>query len=453
MPASAPPVKLIDLYRLAEQMEADRDVPASALRERDHRIGQRHGGDDDASCLLAWLDQVAPREPQSFWLTQSHIVLLLRALALLAGAMALAGFLLASERALVNVLLFQLFFVLLPLLLGIVAAVVMLRSVRGSPPAISPLNPAGLVVRRAVPGPGELREAGAAMRLLALRYGQELGALFAAGVMFAFLVLLAFTDFSFVWGSTFGFSDQAIDHFNALLAWPWSSWLPQAVVPAEVVTDTRYHAAQLDFSAISAASRRGWWPFLLMCLATYALLPRLLLWLLSRYLYRRELLRSFVNYPGAAAALARMRSPVVKTQAAESEHVDVQPYADVYDDSALLLDWADALAGGGVLPEQLARPQNHLRAGCGSPAEDVDCVEAINRRQPDLLLVAVKSWEPPMADLADVLADVRGVSRCRLLLVPLKGREVSEQGQRDWKAFAVELPFAMSDAQPLEHHR
>ncbi len=237
MPASAPPVKLIDLYRLAEQMEADRDVPASALRERDHSIGQRHGGDDDASCLLAWLDQVAPREPPSFWLTQSHIVLLLRALALLAGAMALAGFLLASERALVNVLLFQLLFVLLPLLLGIVAAVVMLRSVRGSPPAISPLNPAGLVVRRAVPGPGELREAGAAMRLLALRYGQELGALFAVGVMFAFLVLLAFTDFSFVWGSTFGFSDQAIDHFNALLAWPWSSWLPQAVVPAEVVTD------------------------------------------------------------------------------------------------------------------------------------------------------------------------------------------------------------------------
>jgi hypothetical protein len=326
----------------------------------------------------------------------------------------------------------------------------MLRAAFGRPSAVSPLNPTRFVARRALPGQAKLLETSAAVRLLALRYGQELGMLFALGVMLAFMVLLAFTDFSFVWGSTFGFSDGAVNTVIAALAAPWSSWLPQAVVPVDVVIDTRYHAAQLDFSQLSAASRRGWWPFLFMCLAVYSLLPRLLLWLASRRLYRSELMRSFLGVPGAAAVLARMRSPVVRTQAGDPEHVDARLSAMTYDGATLLLEWAGSLAETGDVSLRLAKAENHLRAGLGSPAEDLDCIELINRRQPNLLLVAVKSWEPPMADLADVLADIRGVSQCILQLVPLKGRRVSEANLQNWQVFARKLKFAATEVQPLE---
>ncbi|PLW69642.1 DUF2868 domain-containing protein [Pseudohalioglobus lutimaris] len=450
MSGNAASVTLNDLYRLGQQLEAERDLPASVLRERDHALGLRCTERDDTGRLLYWLDKVACDEDQPGWFTEAHTALLLRLLALLAGALAVGGFLLASERALINVFLFQLLFVFLPLFFSLLAAVVMLRSVRGRPPAVSPFNPARLVANRALPAQGELREASAALRLLMLRYGQELGVLFALGVIAAFLVLLAFTDFSFVWGSTFGFSDSAVSTFNNTLSLPWSSWLPQAVVPADVVTATRYHAAQLDLSGLNEASKRGWWSFLAMCLVTYALLPRFLLWLLSRRLYRREVTRSFLTFPGAAAVLARMRSPVVKTQAGDTEHVDARSSVIFKDDGALLLEWAGALAELGAAGLQLASPENHLRAGLGSPADDLDCIELVNQRRPKVLRVAVKSWEPPMADLADVLGDVRNVSHCILQLIPLQGKQVNESSIRDWQEFGRELGFTHTDVQPLE---
>lgn len=450
MPGSCRPVTLDDLYRLGRQIDADRDVPASVLRERDHKVGQKCTERDKSQRLLCWLDKVCRNEDQADWPSESQTAMLLRVAALMTGALAVGGFLLASERALVNIFLFQLLFVFMPLAFSLLAAVMMLRSVRGRPPAVSLLNPVRLVAKRSLPGQGELREAGAALRLLILRYGQELGVLFALGVIFAFILLLAFTDFSFVWGSTFGFTDAAVVQFSNALAWPWSTWLPQAVVPADVVSATRYHAAQLDLSELNAASRRGWWAFLAMCLLVYALLPRVLLWLLSRRLYRLELSRSFLTFPGAAAVLARMRSPVVSTQASDAEHVDALSPVSFADDDALLLEWAGALAEQGATGLQFAPPANHLRAGLGSPADDLDCIEVINQRRPRVLRVAVKSWEPPMADLADVLGDVRGVSHCILQLVPLQGREVSESSSRDWREFAASLAFSTTDVQALE---
>jgi len=450
MPHKASALTLRDVYSLGEQLEADRELPAATLSERDHAIGRSCGERDDIESLRYWLQAVATADSAPPWLSETQAALLLRMLALLAGAMAVGGFLLASDRALVNVFLFLLVFVALPLLFAALAAGVMLRAAFGRPSPVSPFNPTRFVARRALPGQAKLLESSAAVRLLALRYGQELGMLFAVGLMLAFMVLLAFTDFSFVWGSTFGFSDAAVNSAITALAAPWSSWLPQAVVPATVVIDTRYHAAQLDFSQLSEASRRGWWPFLFMCLTVYSLLPRLLLWLASRRLYRRELTRSFLGLPGAAAVLSRMRSPVVRTQAGDPEHVDARLSAMTYDGATLLLEWAGSLADTGDVSLRLAKDDNHLRAGLGSPADDLDSIELINRRRPNLLLVAVKSWEPPMADLADVLADIEGVSQCILQLVPLKGRKVSEANLRDWKAFARKLKFAATEVQPLE---
>jgi hypothetical protein len=450
MPPNASPVALQDVYRLGQQLAADQDVAAAALAERDHAIGRQCAQGGDAGRLLYWLDKVAPEDAEPAWLTEANAALLLRLFALVAGALAVGGFLLASDRALVNVFLFQLLFVFLPLFFSLVAGVVMLRSAFGRPPPVSLLNPARLIASRALPAAAELREASAALRLLLLRYGQELGVLFALGVIVAFLVLLAFTDFSFVWGSTFGFTDDAVNTFNAALSWPWSSWLPQAVVPVEVITATRFHAAQLDVTELNEASRRGWWSFLTMCLVTYALLPRALLWLLSCRLYRREVTRCFLTLPGAATVLSRLRAPVVKTQAGDAGHVDARTINLVPDEGALLLEWAGAMAQLGAAGLQMTTSANHLRAGLGSPADDVDAIELINQRRPQALWVAVKSWEPPMADLADVLSEVRGVSRCVLQLVPLQGKSVSENSLRDWQGFARELGFAETDVRALQ---
>ena len=350
MPASGANPTLGQLYRLDKQLQLDRSRSLEQLRERDHAIGQDCTGSSDGNALRHWLEQVdsdADPGAQS-WLNEAHAALLMRLLALVAGLLGMAGFLLASDRALVNVFLLLVIFVLVPLVMALFAAWALLRSVRGSPPPVLSINPARFVSRYALPDKRFLKEGSSVLRLLLLKHGQELGACFAVGSLVAFLALLAFNDFSFVWGSTFGFSDELVSAFAAFMAAPWSVLVPAAVVSPEVVAETRYHAAQLDLGAMTADSRRAWWPFLFMCLLLYSLLPRVLLWLLTRRAYQRELTRSFLATPGAASVLARMRAPVVSTQAPDEEQLGAQTRTLTLDEGAVLLEWAGALASSAL---------------------------------------------------------------------------------------------------------
>lgn len=435
------------LYRLNEQLQSDRTRKLDELRERDHAIGKASMLVDDTQCLMLWLDAVnTPTDDKAHtWLNESHAALIMRLAAVFFGLAAMTGFLLASERALVNVFLFLLLFVFLPLLTSLIAAWAMLRSLRGSPAPVFPLNPARFVARHALPDWRHLKENSSVVRLLLFKYGQEFGALFAVGALISFVGLLAFNDFSFVWGSTFALSDVLVSRLCALLSLPWSGFIPSAVVSPEIIAETRYHAAQFDFGQISVESRRAWWPFLFMSLLAYSLLPRVLLWLVSRRAYRIEVGRAFLSMPGASSVLARMRTPVVSTQAEDEDHVDAELQAIVCEAGSVLLEWAGAMA----LADVVVEVEHRLQAGLGSPADDLDAIEAINRLQPAHLLIAVKAWEPPMADLADVLAEIHGVSRCSLQLVSLSGRELGESSLRDWQAFAQTLPFTNIELVPL----
>lgn len=455
MPGRETSPALEHLYQLCRQIEADRGESVELLRRRDHAIGSECGSADAGDRLMFWLQQVAgaPGESARSWLNEKSAALLLRVIALGAGVLTMLGFLLASDRGLVNVSLFLLVFVLLQLLLALAAGVVMLRSVRGNPPAVFPLNPARFVIARALPDRRYLDEASGVLRLLALRYGQEAGAFFTLGAIGAFLLLTNVSTLTFVWGSTLGGDDNFITWTVRALSAPWASWLPGAVPSAELIAQTHYVPAQLDFSLASGEeNRRGWWAFLLMGMLVYGLLPRLVLWLVSRLAYRRELDRSFVTYPGAEAVLARMNRPLVSTQAREAEGEEPATPLVEPDEGVMLLDWAGALGAQGEREfEELlcVLTDNRLAAGLGSPDEDKRSIAAISRYRPETLLVAVKAWEPPMADLADALAGVSGVPRCSLCLVPLPEREVTEHNLEEWQAFARELPFASVSARAL----
>jgi hypothetical protein len=118
-----------------------------------------------------------------------------------------------------------------------------------------------------------------------------------------------------------------------------------------------------------------------------------------------------------------------------------------------LLNWANALR-----QEDLARyevfeavvPANTVSAGLGALPEERQRLAAVYGRRFDHLMVAVKSWEPPLADLADLLAGFEGVPRCTLFLLPLPHKQVPAARLGDWQLFARGLAFPLVDVQALE---
>jgi hypothetical protein len=459
MKTGSTPIGLADLYRLGEQVEMDKSASVHALRQRDHGIGQHCDAADEAARLKFWLNKLPVRtgvgeSAGEGWLTEATAAVLARFAAAILGFLGMATFLLSGGQGLVNVFVFLLLFVLVQLAFCLASALVMFRSVRGNVPVVLPLNPARWVVSRVFPDKRYLRESQAVLRLLFLRYGQEIGAIFTLGAVAAFFLVLAFSDFTFVWGSTFTVSNEFVELFTRILAWPWSSWLSAATLSPQVIADSRYHPSLTDLSQISVASKRGWWPFLIMATFSYALLPRVILWGLSKLLYVRLIKASFIHYPGAESILARMKSPVVTTQALQAEDGNVaavKPTVSL-DEGLILLSWAGALdaADFDQFEQILSVPAgNRLAAGLGLLADDGRCVDQINQHKARRLLVAVKAWEPPMADLKDFLTRLENVAGCTLCLVPLPRKTVTEHNLQEWADFSRELHFDRVQTQSL----
>lgn len=450
--------ELRDIYRLADQLERDRELSMDDLKRRDHRIAHSCEADSEEALLLQWLDRVAP-EAGDAEQGATAFVYLSRLLAALLGFGAMAGFLLGSGRGLVNVFILLAVFVFLQLLMSLFAAFTLLRTATGHTPASLPASPARWLALRGLPDRRYLREAAGVLRLVFLRHGQYWGALFTVGALAAFVLLPALSDYSFVWGSTFQPGVSAVHDLARALAAPWSALVPGATVSPEVVASSRYHPALLAIDRAGIESMRGWWGFLFLCLLVYALLPRLLLLLAARLSYPRLLRRTFVGYPGADLVLARMRRPLVQTQAPGGEEAaagaeGAAPLsADVpVDGRLLLLDWSGAMGdeSPGAFEELLAvDPANIVGAGSGELGADREALAARAGGAYDHLLVVVKSWEPPMAELADLLQELSSVERCTLYLLPLPGRAVPHRKVEDWRGFARRLSFAAVDVRLL----
>lgn len=458
--------ELEDLYRLADQFEQDSALAVGELRRRDHALAGSAAiatANDPCGRLFAWLEAVAPSKSKA--VLPSSAVMIARAVALFVGFSAMAGFLFANPRGLVNVFALLLIFVLLQFALSLVSAVALLRSLGGAVPVSLPMHPAGWLARRSLPDARYLREAKPVLRLLLLRYGQEWGALFTLGAALAFVAVPAVSDFSFIWGSTFDLGPGFVSGLTDALALPWSAWLPAATLDPEVLANSRFHPALTDFDRIEIESMRGWWPFLFLCLMVYALLPRGLLWLASRTAYRRQLRHSFVGFPGAELVLARLATPLVSTQgtAAAEKHFDAgdgqgqTPNPPVVaDPHTLLLDWGGALPGSaaGSFEELRGIADDHMvQLGAGGLREDQQRLAALDLTNFRRLAVAVRSWEPPTAELADLLAPLQDIASCTLYLVPLPGAPVPERRIEDWRAFSRTLLFAGVAVRVLREER
>ncbi len=436
----------VDLVRLAEQMDRDRDRSWSELQTRDYEFGRQCRGGSEQRQVLCWLDQVeqqaAVERPKSAaWFSESSIGWLAALLAFVFGFLAMVGFLFAHGQGIVNVLWFFAIFVGLQVLLWLVSAITLALVLAGGTPATINLNPARWMLARVVPGRRHWHQFQDVVQLVFLRYGQGMGVGFLLGCISAFVLVLALNDFTFIWSSTFNISDEVMLDSARAVAAPWAQWLPAATVDAEIVAQSRYYPSGGKFSPAQVRSMHSWWPLLLAAMVVYCLLPRCLLWGLARWLYQRRITTSFLRYPGVDLVVRRMNQPLIKTRSSPGSKTGGDEVIAVPQTGVLLVNWSNAISPRELtLFTELEGIGTDQMVNAGLSFEE-DEAAAARARQADvsLVILVVKSWEPPMADLADFVEGLVSHASCLVFLRPLDGEDIPADKLEDWKRFSREV--------------
>lgn len=128
---------------------------------------------------------------------------------------------------------------------------------------------------------------------------------FNTGILASTGFRILFSDTAFGWQSTLQVSGELVHRIVAALAAPWS-WLGGPAIPTLeqvygsrlILKDGIYRLATDDLIS--------WWPFLVMCVLVYGLLPRLLLFISGMILLRRSEAGQMFNHADCDRLVRRL---------------------------------------------------------------------------------------------------------------------------------------------------
>lgn len=267
-----------------------------------------------------------------------------------------------------------------------------------------------------------------------LLWAQILGLGFATGALMGTLAFVVFTDLAFGWSTTLEVGAEPVHRIVHGMALPWASLWPVANPSLELVEATRFFRVVREdhVHVVDPILYGGWWPFLVMAIATYAWLPRAVTaWAISLWLSRAT--ATAMDWtPGVDRLIDRLRTPFVDGRA-PLEEAEGTGGAGIEGRGAPLVDlasWWRARAEEGGLPclihwagagRELANREpwsELLRASPEDPPEVGDAggrqsLEADSElaracgRAGGAVLVCVRGYEPPLLDFLDFLDDLR----------------------------------------------
>jgi hypothetical protein len=501
-PAAAPPsprrlrptlADWIDLVALHRADEGRRDAE---LRRRDRRLGRELAslGERPVAKLVAWVRSLSGATPGSNGEAAGPATdvggrataeaVRLSALALCAagcvlGASAATGALSFQPRGRINVVAVLLLLVGVPaIFLGLSLLNSLPSGLRrrlpwlGSEPEGGRLQPARWALR-ALPQPTRERLDAAwgrgqawerltapLRRWLLLSASQAAAVAFQLGALSAALALVVFSDLSFGWSTTLEVDAQALQRVTDLLSAPWAALWPAARPSPELIEASRfYRIAQGPDPTVPLATYGRWWPFVLMTLAVYGLLPRLAFLAVARARLRRALRRAFLEAPGSARALDRLESPLlesagVHTDAGAGRGGVVAAGADTTEPlpaRAVVVSWAEARAAAATASPLVDAVERFEAGGPHSPEEDSEVARRAGARAASSgapVVLLVRGFEPPLAEVFDFLRELRNAvgSGQPLFVAPLGGGSVERAAWRQRVAAAGDPWLRIADA-------
>jgi len=331
----------------------------------------------------------------------------------------------------INVILVLAVFVFGPLLMLVPLAVAMLPASVAAPlPGVAPL---GALLRALSPGrwvgvlarvlPGSAREPLEQLRSVHRMHGrvyahvekwallslsQSVAACFSFAAIAAFLALVVFSDLAFGWSTTLDIHSRRLSNGVDIMGMPWDGLVPNP--SRELVAASQFYRLDDAVTAPADAQQLGaWWPFLLMSMICYGLLPRLLVWGFCEHRLRSATARAVLATPGIAAVMRRLDAGLLRADGSgagpEADATSPAPDAGVAALAAAAVDatilWAQAPGGGAAEPV-------HAAGGARSLDDDRALLARLSAADPrPAVAVRVKAWEPPMLELLDFLGELR----------------------------------------------
>lgn len=143
-----------------------------------------------------------------------------------------------------------------------------------------------------------------------LLINQTIGIFFNLGLILGSLFKILTSDLAFGWQTTLQIKVETLQKVVEIASLPWS-WLITNASPTIdeiigskiILKDSIAHLANQNLAS--------WWPFLILCLICYGLLPRCILWCSIRYKQYLAITDFIKQNPEIDRVLQRMNTPVV----------------------------------------------------------------------------------------------------------------------------------------------
>jgi hypothetical protein len=428
---------LAAVVEIKRWLRDDRSTSYNERLNRDRQIGLSLPEGAERERLLAWWSQVrdcAEGQPgvgigqRVEKLRQLAVaVLLVVGIALGAGVAAIA----LGYEGDYPVNLFALLGVLvgIPGLLLVVTLILLpgrIPGLNGLRAALSPMNPgrwAGALLDRftgidlfaAFAGN---QRASAFARWQLVVFSQWFGVGFFVGALAMAWLLVAFTDLAFGWSTTLTVQGTEISRAFSALAAPWSFWLPAAAPDVALVEASRFY--RLEEGAMSTSrvvQLGGWWPFVLMTIASYGLLPRLVLLGVGAWRLRVATGKLLLDDADVTALLDRLNTPRVSYEGSLAPEAGGAadplpgPGTMPVDGSSVVIIWNDAISDVGSrawLRRRFAIEvgESLLLSVLQGDAERHGVLAAVPASVRRFVLFT-KGWEPPILEFSDFLNGLR----------------------------------------------
>jgi len=279
-----------------------------------------------------------------------------------------------------------------------------------------------------------------------MAFGQAFAIGYFIGVLVVAFSLIVFTDLAFGWSTSLSADATFVWRVLHAVALPWSGWLPCAVPDQALVEASQFYRLQDNaMDAARAAELGRWWPYVLMTILVYGLLPRVSLALLSQWQVSKATRRLLEEGPEITALLDRLQAPHVEFEgqpddetADEGLETAALAQLEITQGSAVIV-WNNALDHDQVSAWLAARRADNsvpiMAAEWHSTTDQREALEKI-AAHPRRLIILTKGWEPPLLAFRDYLGLIRELlgDDPTIVVVPLdiSGGEINPRDRDVW---------------------